>query len=92
MIVAASRDQAGIMLRQVQRYVRRSTTLRERLKVVQRAVRDERTGGRIRVLAADSDTLDGQIPTLAVIDEWLGRRPKRPMEYPATGFALVMAT
>jgi hypothetical protein len=31
------------MLRQVQRYVRRSTALRERLKVVQREVRDERT-------------------------------------------------
>lgn len=68
-IVAASRDQAGIMLRQVQGYVRRSPALRERLKVVQREVRVPRSGGRIRVLAADSDTLDGQIPTLALIDE-----------------------
>jgi len=68
-IVAASRDQAGIMLRQVQGYIRRSETLRGRLKVVQREVRDDRTGGRIRVLASDSDTLDGQIPTLALVDE-----------------------
>ena len=34
---------------------------RARLKVVQREVRDERTGRRIRVLASDSDTLDGQM-------------------------------
>lgn len=68
-IVAASRDQAGVMLRQVQGFIRRSEPLRARLKVVQREVRDERTGGRIRVLASDSDTLDGQIPTLALVDE-----------------------
>lgn len=76
-IVAASRDQAEIMLRQVQGYVRRSGALRERLRVVQREARDERTGGRIRVLASDSDTLDGQIPTLARVDE-LARRRVRP--------------
>ncbi|MEK6251855.1 MAG: terminase large subunit [Actinomycetota bacterium] len=69
MIVAASRDQAGIMLRQIQGYVRRSAPLRDRLRVVQREVRDERSGGRIRVLASDSDTLDGQIPSLALVDE-----------------------
>ena len=68
-IIAASRDQASVMLRQVQGYVRRSEELRARLRVVQREVRDESTGGRIRVLASDSDTLDGQIPTLALIDE-----------------------
>ena len=68
-IVAASRDQAGIMLRQIQGYVRRSEALRARLRVVQREVRDETSGGRIRVLASDSDTLDGQIPTLALVDE-----------------------
>jgi phage terminase large subunit-like protein len=68
-IVAASRDQAGIMLRQVQGYIRRSDALRARLRVVQREVRHEASGGRIRVLASDSDTLDGQIPTLALVDE-----------------------
>jgi phage terminase large subunit-like protein len=68
-IVASSRDQAGIILRQVQGYVRRSEALRARLRVVQREVRREASGGRIRVLASDSDTLDGQIPTLALVDE-----------------------
>jgi phage terminase large subunit-like protein len=68
-IVASSRDQAGIILRQVQGYVRRSEALRARLRVVQREVRHEASGGRIRVLASDSDTLDGQIPTLALVDE-----------------------
>jgi phage terminase large subunit-like protein len=68
-IVASSRDQAGIILRQVQGYVRRSDALRSRLRVVQREVRHEASGGRIRVLASDSDTLDGQIPTLALVDE-----------------------
>ena len=68
-IVAASRDQAAIILRQVQGYIRRSGALRGRLRVVQREVRHEVSGGRIRVLASDSDTLDGQIPTLALIDE-----------------------
>ena len=37
--------------------------------MVQREIRDAQTGGRIRVLASDSDTLDGQIPTLALVDE-----------------------
>jgi phage terminase large subunit-like protein len=68
-IVASSRDQAGIILRQIQGYVRRSPALRKRLRVVQREVRHEPSGGRIRVLASDSDTLDGQLPSLALIDE-----------------------
>ncbi len=53
-IVAASRDQAGILLRQVVGYITRSEALRGRLRVVQREVRYETSGGRIRVLASDS--------------------------------------
>lgn len=68
-VVAAARDQASILLRQVVGYVRRSTALRQRLRVVQREVRDDRAGGRIRVLASDSDTVDGQLPTLVLVDE-----------------------
>jgi phage terminase large subunit-like protein len=68
-IVASSRDQAGIILKQVQGFIRRSEALRGRLKVVQREVRHEPTGGRIRVLASDVDTLDGVIPSLALVDE-----------------------
>jgi phage terminase large subunit-like protein len=65
-VVAASRDQAGVLLRQVVGYVRRSPGLKQRLKVVQREVRNDDLGGRIRVLASDSDTVDGQLPTLVL--------------------------
>jgi phage terminase large subunit-like protein len=68
-VVAASRDQAGVLLRQVVGYVQRSPGLRQRLKVVQREVRNDDLGGRIRVLASDSDTVDGQLPTLCLVDE-----------------------
>jgi phage terminase large subunit-like protein len=68
-VVAAARDQAGVLLRQVVGYVRRSPALKQRLKVVQREVRNDDLGGRIRVLASDSDTVDGQLPTLVLVDE-----------------------
>jgi phage terminase large subunit-like protein len=68
-IVASSRDQAGIILKQVQGFVRRSEALRGRLQVVQREVRHAAAGGRIRVLASDVDTLDGVISSLALVDE-----------------------
>ena len=71
-IVAASRDQAGLILRQARGYIRRSERLRERLRVVQREIRHTRLGGEMRVLAADSDTLDGWIGDRAFLDE-LGR-------------------
>jgi phage terminase large subunit-like protein len=71
-IVAASRDQAGLILRQARGYIRRSSRLRKRLRVVQREIRHERLGGTMRVLASDSDTLDGWIGDRAYLDE-LGR-------------------
>ena len=52
--------------------MRRSPGLQERLLVQARLPRDpvaRATPGRIRVLAADVDTADGVIPTLALVDE-----------------------
>jgi phage terminase large subunit-like protein len=68
-VVAASRDQAGNLLRQVVGFVARSPALAGRVKVKQREIVSETLGGRIRVLASDVDTTDGERPTLAVVDE-----------------------
>jgi hypothetical protein len=71
---ARSRDQAGILYDQAAGFVRRSPGLQARLLVRRgyREIRSRRDSGRIRVLAADVDTADGVIPTLAMVDE-LGR-------------------
>jgi phage terminase large subunit-like protein len=76
-IGAASRDQATILFDQAAGFVRRSDGLRERVvaKAGYRHIRSRRDAGRIRVLAADVDTADGVIPTLALVDE-LGRHKK----------------
>lgn len=68
-IAAASRDQAGIMLRQAQGFIRRSPSLQMRLQVKQREIVHKRLAGRVRILASDVDTADGVIPTLALVDE-----------------------
>lgn len=68
-IAAASRDQAAIMLRQAQGFIRRSTNLQEVLTVKQREIVHDGHGGRVRILASDVDTADGVIPTLALVDE-----------------------
>lgn len=68
-IAAASRDQAAIMLRQAQGFIRRSPWLQERLTVKQREIVHKTLGGRVRILASDVDTADGVIPTLALVDE-----------------------
>jgi phage terminase large subunit-like protein len=70
-IGAASRDQASILYEQAVGFVKRSSYL-QRLVVAKRGYREIRAregGGRIRVLAADVDTADGIIPTLALVDE-----------------------
>jgi len=70
-IGAASRDQATILYDQAAGFVRR-TPLLERWVDVKRGYREMRKrndSGRIRVLAADVDTADGVIPTLALVDE-----------------------
>jgi len=68
-IAAASRDQAAIMLRQAQGFIRRSRDLQARLRVKQREIAHQTLGGRVRVLASDVDTADGVIPTLGLVDE-----------------------
>ncbi len=74
-IAAAARDQAAIMMRQAQGFVRRADGLRSRLVVRQREIVHRELGGRLRILAADADTGDGVLPTLALCDElhrWRG--------------------
>lgn len=68
---AASRDQATILYDQAAGFVRRSDGLQLRVDVKRgyREMRSRKDSGRIRVLAADVDTADGVIPTLALVDE-----------------------
>lgn len=70
-IAAASRDQATILYDQAKGFIRRSEWLQEEVEVKAgyRQVRSKRDAGLIRVLAADADTADGVIPTLALVDE-----------------------
>jgi len=70
-IGAASRDQATILYDQAIGFVRRSPEIRPAvvLKTGYREIRAARHAGRVRVLAADVDTADGVIPTLALVDE-----------------------
>lgn len=70
-IGATSRDQASILYEQATGFVARSEGLQRRVvtKGGYRQIRSRRDGGRIRVLAADVDTADGIIPTLALVDE-----------------------
>jgi phage terminase large subunit-like protein len=70
-IGAASRDQATILYEQAVGFVTRSSYLQQRVvaKRGYREIRSRSDRGRIRVLAADVDTADGIIPTLALVDE-----------------------
>lgn len=71
-IGAASRDQASIIYEQACGFVRRSPGLQTRM-VLKRGYREIRgkydDASRVRVMAADVDTADGVIPTLALVDE-----------------------
>ena len=68
---ATSREQATILYDQATGFVRRTPGLADRVIVKRgyREIRSRRDAGRIRVLAADVDTADGVIPTLALLDE-----------------------
>jgi len=72
-IAAASRDQATILYDQAAGFIRRTDGLDQRVRIKRgyREIQSQRLGdaGRIRVLAADVDTADGVIPTLALVDE-----------------------
>lgn len=67
-IAAASRDQAQILLNQARGFVRRSG-LGRHVAVTKREIVSLRDEGRVRVMASDSETADGVIPTLAIVDE-----------------------
>jgi phage terminase large subunit-like protein len=68
---AASRDQATILYDQAAGFVRRTPGLDQRVKIKRgyREIVSLKDAGRVRVLAADVDTADGVIPTLALVDE-----------------------
>src|SRR6266508_5200507 len=68
-IVAASREQAEIILRQARMFHRRSEALQRLMVIRQRSILSLADEGRIRVLASDEDTADGVIPTLVIVDE-----------------------
>lgn len=90
-VAAAARDQARVLLRQAAGIVRRSPELDALFKVQDGYGRiiTRDYSGRIQVMAADSGTGDGVIPTLAILDElhrhanldlmrtWGGKLPKR---------------
>jgi len=70
-VAAASRDQATILFDQAAGFVRRTPDLAEQVSV-KRGYRELRVpdgSGRVRVLAADVDTADGVLPSLALVDE-----------------------
>jgi phage terminase large subunit-like protein len=78
-IGASSRDQARILFKQAAGLVRRSPDVYDLFDVKGgygeiRIAGAEKDGPRIRVLAADANTADGVIPTLALVDE-LHRHP-----------------
>lgn len=68
-IVAASREQADIILKAARGFVRRSDSLSGRLKVKQREIVYPALEGVMRVRASDVDTVDGWIGTAGFIDE-----------------------
>lgn len=68
-MVAASRDQAEIILRQARMFIGSSPALQRVMKAQRREIVSLVDEGRIRVLASDVDTADGVIPTLAIVDE-----------------------
>ena len=69
-IAATARDQAARMADQAAGFIRRSAGLGARMRVTQRVISSLVDGGRITVLAADTDTTDGLLPpTLALVDE-----------------------
>ena len=66
---SVERDQAALLLTQLAGFVERVPGLAARVRLKQREAVNRKTGGRFRVLAADTDTMDGLILTFAVADE-----------------------
>lgn len=86
-ILAASRDQAGKLLQQLTGYIKRSPELREQLRITQRIVHCDRTEGKVAVLAADAETVDGWGGTLALVNELGRHKSRRTSASSATGSA-----
>jgi phage terminase large subunit-like protein len=69
-IAAASRDQAEeTIMKQIVGFIRRSKSLSRVLVVKRRRIETRFDSGTVRVLAADADTADGWLGTLAIVDE-----------------------
>lgn len=68
-IVAASRDQAEVILDQARKFIQNTSALRAHMRVMRREIQLLKGDGRVRVLASDEDTADGVLPTLAIVDE-----------------------
>jgi phage terminase large subunit-like protein len=68
-IAANARDQANIILNQARKFIRATPELQDHIGVLRREIQNLNDGGFVRVLAADKDTVDGVIPTLAIVDE-----------------------
>jgi phage terminase large subunit-like protein len=70
-VAAASRDQATILYDQARGFRARSPWLQDYVDVKRgyREIRSKVDSGFVRVLAADADTADGVLPTLALVDE-----------------------
>lgn len=71
-VAASSRDQATIVYDDARGFVRRTPALQDLIETKRgyRELRNRADDGRIRVLVADVDRMDGALPTLAVIDEF----------------------
>ncbi len=88
-IAASSRDQAEILYGQAEGFVQRSELAGYKTLPGYRRIRYDATHSRIQIFAADDRTGDGQIPTLALVDElhrhrdlrlyrtWRGKLEKR---------------
>lgn len=71
-VLAASVEQAKYIFRHMRGFIARSPELQKHFDVKPgfNEIRSRRDLGRIRVFAADADTLEGVEPTLGIIDEY----------------------
>jgi phage terminase large subunit-like protein len=68
-IVASSRDQAGIILKQARKFISTNRDLGNLFELNKREILSRSDEGVAKVLASNVDTVDGVIPTLAIVDE-----------------------
>ncbi len=68
--VATKKDQAKIVWLEAKRMVRKSPTLRKRIKTLVGEISSEFNDGIFKALASDSDSLDGLNVHVVVMDEW----------------------